>query len=324
MPLNIIETREPTIYEGLNVFSIAQLERTSRPIFYTQDLLNRKSYICIDYRNIESQSFKINMVNTPSEVVTITETMSLKKYNTPFIKLALLGILGGIYIAMGGYLSLLMGYGIPGLAESSPALGKFLAGAFFPLGLILIILVGGELFTGNTSYLVTGARKGVIPWSYLPYNWVVVYFTNLIGALFFCYFLLHLTGMTASEPWRSSIIHIAEYKVSMPWHVVFLKGIGANWMVCLAVWLGLSSNEMFGRLVGIWLPVMAFVTMGYEHSIANMFYIPMGMMTGADVGIWESISKNFIPSTLGNIVGGALFVGMTYSFLYGEKENKNT
>lgn len=261
------------------------------------------------------------MVNTPSEVVLLTEGMSLKKFNTSFPKLALLGILGGIYIAMGGYLSLLMGYGIPGLAESSPALGKFFAGAFFPLGLILIILVGAELFTGNTSYLVAGARKGVIPWSYLPYNWTVVYFTNLIGALFFCYFLLHLTGMVATDPWHSAIIGITEYKVSMPWHVVFLKGIGANWMVCLAVWLGLSSQEMLGRLIGIWLPVMAFVTMGFEHSIANMFYIPLGMMSGADVGIWESIVKNFIPSTLGNIVGGAIFVGLFYSYLYGEKKS---
>lgn len=262
------------------------------------------------------------MINSPKDVVRLTEEMSLKKYSTSLPKLVLLGLLGGIYIAMGAYLSLLMGYGIPGLAESSPALSKFFAGAFFPLGLILIILVGGELFTGNTSYLVAGARKGVIPWSYLPYNWVIVYFTNLLGALFFCYFFLHLTGMVATDPWHSAIKSIAEYKVSMPWHVVFLKGIGANWMVCLAVWLGLSSQDMLGRLIGIWLPVMAFVTMGFEHSIANMFYIPLGIMSGAEVGIWESIVTNFIPSTLGNIVGGAIFVGLLYSYLYGEKSDR--
>lgn len=278
-----------------------------------------KSSIFVYALNLHNNTQGYNMVNTPSEVVILTEGMALKKYNTPLPKLTLLGILGGIYIAMGGFLSLLMGYGIPGIVEHSPAIGKFFAGAFFPLGLILIILVGGELFTGNTSYLVTGARKGVIPWGYIPYNWIVVYFANLLGALFFSYFMIHLTGMVENEPWHNAIISIAEKKIAMPWGVVFLKGIAANWLVCLAVWLGLSSQDMIGRLIGIWLPVMAFVTMGYEHSIANMFYIPMGMMTGADVSVWESITQNFIPSTLGNIVGGALFVGMTYSYLYGEK-----
>lgn len=213
-------------------------------------------------------------------------------------------------------------YGAPGLAESNPGLAKFLAGAFFPIGLMLIILVGGELFTGNNAYLVTGARRGVIPWSYVGYNWTVIYFSNLIGALFFSYLFIHLTGMLSADPWHSAIIGIGEGKVSQAWHVIFLKGIVANWLVCLAVWLGLSSKDMIGRLVGLWVPVMAFVTLGYEHSIANMFYIPMAMMTGADFTVGEAIWNNFIPSTLGNIVGGGLFVGAAYSYLYGKKKNE--
>ena len=113
---------------------------------------------------------------------------------------------------------------------------------------------------------------------------------------------------------------MASSKVSQPWHVIFLKGIGANWLVCLAIWLGMSSNEMFGRLVGLWLPVMVFVTLGFEHSIANMFYIPMGIMSGADVTVWEMVWNNLIPATLGNIVGGAILVGMVYSYAYGSKK----
>ena len=93
--------------------------------------------------------------------------------------------------------------------------------------------------------------------------------------------------VTTSRAWQSGIASIASSKVSQPWHVIFLKGIGANWLVCLAIWLGMSSNEMFGRLVGLWLPVMVFVTLGFEHSIANMFYIPMGIMSGADVTVWR-------------------------------------
>lgn len=263
------------------------------------------------------------MVNTGSEVIGLVEGMALKKYKTPLPKLIILGILAGAYIAMGGFLSMFVGYGSTEIVANNPGLAKFLSGAFFPIGLMLIILVGGELFTGNNAYLVVGARRRVIPWSYVPYNWTIIYFTNLIGALGFSYFFIHLTGMMEAEPWHSAIISIGEGKVSQAWHVIFLKGIVANWLVCLAVWLGLTSRDMIGRLVGLWVPVMAFVTLGYEHSIANMFYIPMAMMSGAEFTTWEAIWNNFIPSTLGNIVGGGIFVGAAYSYLYGKKKEES-
>lgn len=260
------------------------------------------------------------MINFPSEVLELTEGMALKKYKTPLGKLALLGILGGAYIAIGGLLSFYVAYGMPSITDGALALVKLVQGALFPIGLILIILVGGELFTGNTAYLVTGARKGVIPWSYLATNWSIVWLTNFVGALLVCYLLIDQVGLLDKEPWRSAIVGIAEGKVSQPWHVIFLKGIGANLMVCLAVWLGLSSKEMIGRLVGLWWPVMAFVVLGYEHSIANMFYLPMGMMSGADITIGQMLWDNLIPATLGNIVGGSILVGLQYSYIYGAKK----
>ncbi len=259
------------------------------------------------------------MINTPSEVLKLTEGMALKKYKTPLLKLSLLGILGGAYIAIGGLLSFYIAYGMPDVTSGAPSLMRLIQGILFPIGLILIILVGGELFTGNTAYLITGARKGIIPWSYLATNWSIVWLTNFIGATVFCYLLVHLTGILSANPWHDGIINIAEGKVSQPWHVIFLKGIGANWLVCLAVWLGLSSEGMLGRLVGLWFPVMTFVSIGFEHSIANMFYIPMGMMTGADITIGEMLWQNLLPATLGNIIGGSLFVGWSYSFLYKTK-----
>lgn len=260
------------------------------------------------------------MYNTPNEVLVVTEGMALKKYKTPLPKLALLGVLGGAYIALGGWFSFYVANGMPVGTEGNPALVKLIQGALFPVGLVLIILVGGELFTGNTAYLVTGARKGVTPWSYIATNWSIVWVTNFIGALLLCFLLVKQTGMLVSEPWVSAIVHTAEGKVAQPWMTIFLKGIGANWLVCLAVWLGLSSKEMLGRLVGLWIPVMVFVTLGYEHSIANMFYIPMGMMSGANVTIAQMIWNNLIPATLGNIVGGAVFVGLLYSYLYMERK----
>ena len=101
----------------------------------------------------------------------------------------------------------------------------------------------------------------------------------------------------------------------MSWLTVFLKGIGANWFVCLAVWLAMSGRSLVGKIIGCWLPVMVFVALGYEHSIANMFFIPLGMMEGADITLSQAIINNFIPATLGNIAGGAIFVGGIYSYI---------
>ena len=102
----------------------------------------------------------------------------------------------------------------------------------------------------------------------------------------------------------------------MTWDVVFLKAIGANWCVCLAVWLALSGKTLLEKALGCWLPVMAFVVLGYEHCIANMFFIPLGMMEGADITVWQAVTANFIPSTLGNIAGGALLVGAINGYLH--------
>ena len=106
----------------------------------------------------------------------------------------------------------------------------------------------------------------------------------------------------------------------MSWGVVLLKGIGANWFVCLAVWLALSGKTLIAKMAGCWLPVMAFVALGYEHSIANMFFIPAGMFEGANISITQAIINNFIPATIGNIIGGALFVGAIHAYLHLQKD----
>ena len=131
--------------------------------------------------------------------------------------------------------------------------------------------------------------------------------------------MVHSTGVVASDPWHSAIKNIAVAKVSMSWITVFLKGIGANWLVCLAVWLGMSSSGTAGKFIGLWFPVMGFVAIGYEHSIANMFFIPLGMLQGADISVYDFLVSNLIPATLGNIIGGALFVGSFYWYAYLKK-----
>lgn len=231
-------------------------------------------------------------------------------------KLLVSAMLAGAYIALGGILSMTLGFGFPGLTADNPALQRMLSGIAFPIGLILVVVLGAELFTGNNAVLIPSMVQRKHGLGLILRNWGLVYAGNLVGALVFTYFMVYRCGLTSAGPWHDAAIRVAEAKVAMSWDVVFLKGIGANWCVCLAVWLALSGKTLLEKALGCWLPVMAFVALGYEHCIANMFFIPLGMMEGAEVTVLQSITANFIPSTLGNIIGGALLVGAVNSYLY--------
>lgn len=252
-------------------------------------------------------------VKSPNEVIETAVANGVAKSSMPFGRMVTLSVIAGAYIALGGVLSLIAGYGFPG---SAPALQKIVSGCVFPIGLILIVVLGGELFTGNNAMLIPGwygRRYGV---GAVLRNWTIVYFGNFAGALMFAYLLVYLAGLTASEPYHGAIVAVAQTKVSLPWHTVLLRGIGANWCVCLAVWLAMSGRRFSEKVIGCWIPVMAFVVLGYEHCIANMFFIPLGMMEGADVGVVSFLADNLVPATIGNIIGGALFVATPHMLLY--------
>lgn len=265
--------------------------------------------------------FRINYmdVKSPAEVIRATVEIGQRKVGLSsgsITKLTLLSILAGIYIAFGGILSLIIGYGFPGLTAINPALQKILSGAMFPIGLILVVVLGAELFTGNNALLIPAFMRRHYSFGAVIRNWSLVYIGNFIGAIAFTYGMVYCCNLTAADPWHTAIQNIAVTKVSMTWITVFLKGIGANWCVCLAVWLALSGRNLLEKMAGCWLPVMAFVALGYEHSIANMFFVPLGMMEGADVTVWQFITANLIPATLGNIAGGALLVGCVHTYLH--------
>ena len=255
-------------------------------------------------------------IYTPKELPAIAERTGIDKANYNWKKTFTLGMLAGAYIAMGATLAVYVSSGFPTISEQNPVFQKLLAGLAFPVGLMLVIIAGAELFTGNNAMLIPGFMNGKIKWHTVLKNWALVFGSNFIGTIFFAYLLVHVTGILSHDPWQSSIIHTAVYKTTQPWHVIFLKGIGANWLVCLAVWLGLSAQSTSGKIAGLWWPVMAFVVLGYEHSIANMVYIPMGIFEGAPVTWASFVVSNLIPSALGNIVGGAFFVGGIYWYTY--------
>lgn len=234
-------------------------------------------------------------------------------------RLIVQAILAGAFIAFGATLSLIIGYGFPEISSGNPAIQKLLSGCMFPIGLILVVVLGAELFTGNNALLIPAYMRRKATLGDIATNWSLVYFGNFIGAFLFTYLLVYSVGLIAHDPYNNAISSIATAKTSMPWATVFLKGVGANWCVCLAVWLALSGKTLIEKCLGCWFPVMAFVALGYEHSIANMFYLPAGMLQGADITVWKAVSANLIPATLGNIVGGALLVGCIHSYVHLKK-----
>ncbi len=225
-----------------------------------------------------------------------------------FGRLMALSVMAGAFIALGGALSVIIGYGFPEAAASNPGLQRLLSAMVFPVGLVRVVSFGAELFTGNNAVLMPGLlgrRYGVLP---VVANWTLVWLGNFAGALIFTYFLGIGAGLFDGAPYGDALTSIAEKKCGLDAWTCFLRGIGANWCVCLAVWLALGARTFCGKVIACFLPVGAFVALGYEHCVANMFFIPGGMMAGADVSA-TMLAANLAMSTLGNIVGGALFVG---------------
>ena len=258
-------------------------------------------------------------MNTPKEVINIVSHLAINKGSYKIRKTLVLAFLAGAYIAFGGLLAIIVGGGSPEIAANNPGLVKFLFGATFPLGLILVVVLGAELFTGNNAYFIPNILSKKQSVYDMLKNWGLVYVGNFIGAVFVAYVITHLTHIVNTSPFIDSVHNIAIDKTSHTFLVTFLKGIGANWLVCLAVWQGMAAKDTTGKIFAIWWPVMAFVAIGFEHSIANMYFIPLAIFEGADITWTTFILKNLIPATLGNIVGGAFFVGMPYGYLFGKE-----
>ncbi|MFI3294900.1 MAG: formate/nitrite transporter family protein [Rikenellaceae bacterium] len=261
-------------------------------------------------------------MRSPQEIVEYVNHSAYKKEKTPTKKLIILGIIAGVYISMGALLSIIIGYGFPEAAKSNPAIIKLLMGATFPVGLIMIVLAGGELFTGCCAYFVPNVLSRRQRAKTMVKYCSIVWITNFIGALLFGYFVVYLPHLSHYEPTIDGFMSIAQAKTSNPFYVTMLKGIGANWLVCLAMWLGMSSKSVTGKILGLWFPVMTFVAIGYEHSVANMFFLPIAMLEGFELSVVELFTKNLIPATLGNIIGGTLFVGGVYWYLYDSKNSQ--
>ena len=248
---------------------------------------------------------------SPSQIARMVEASGVKKANNPLIVTVMLGILAGVYIAMGG-----MFYSLA-ITDSGMGLGptRILGGVVFSLGLILVVVGGAELFTGNTMLTMAWIEKKITTLKMLK-NWWIIYLSNFVGAIAFAYMVMH-SGVLAQ--WGDAMAHtaikVAQSKVELSTEEIFFRGILCNMLVCLGVWLAMASRTVSGKVLGIVFPVSAFVAMGFEHCIANMYLIPIGMMSGANITM-AGLCHNLVPATLGNIVGGGVFVALIYWAIY--------
>jgi len=262
------------------------------------------------------------------------------KVGLPAWNMIVRGFMSGAYIAMGGALATVCSTGIAYSAAqitagavpggfASAGMAQLVLGAVFPVGLIITVLTGAELFTGDAMLAPMAAFIHKISWAQVLTLWVFVYIGNLIGSVFWAYLMANgpfvtwdAAGAATITAFGTRAIAIAGAKVSyvgmMGMWSAFLKGIGCNYLVNLAILLGICSDDMVGKFFGIWFPIMAFVSSGLEHSIANMYFIPAGIITSMLTGVpttatWVNMwTANVIIVTLGNIVGGLFFVGILY------------
>ena len=273
--------------------------------------------------------------NTPLQVAEAIANSGKTKSCLPILQMIVLGIFAGAYIGFGAELSTMVGTGTAD--KLGLGVAKFIGGAVFSTGLMLVVIGGAELFTGN-NLMTIGLSQKQFGVAGLLYNWVVVFIANFIGSVLLVYIMYESNlWQTGSNAVGTTALNIAAGKVNLTFSEAFYRGIGCNWLVCLAVWLAAASQDVVGKIFGIFFPIMAFVASGFEHCVANMYFIPMGILLKADPAMTDAVTalgakadlltwsgfavNNLVPVTLGNIVGGAVFVGLAYFMVYVKQMN---
>ncbi|WP_442599785.1 formate/nitrite transporter family protein [Neobacillus sp. D3-1R] len=247
----------------------------------------------------------------PNQIAESAIEAGSKKAMLPISSMLVLGFLGGAFISLGYLLDIRV---IADLPHEWGSFATFLGASVFPLGLILIIIAGGELLTGNMMAVSIACLAKKVSLGRLLMNWFWITISNFIGALFVAYFFGHIAGLTENGPFLTKTIAVAGAKLDAGFWESLVSGIGCNWLVGLAVWLAYGSEEISGKILAIWFPIMGFVAIGFQHVVANMFVIPAAIFAGQYS--WGEYLLNFIPVFIGNAIGGSLFVALAYWFSY--------
>lgn len=261
-------------------------------------------------------------IRSATETYIEVQTVGKHKAKKLFVTTLSNGILAGIFIALGAFAAASGSYAIDNVSVA-----KIIAGTIFPIGLILTILCGAELFTGNILLCVAVFERKITVKNMFS-NWTIVYIGNFIGAIVIA-LLIYMSGMihSADGIFGGYVLKVAATKVNLTFTQAFIRGILCNILVCMAVWASYTATSVVGKILTIELTVMTFIISGFEHSIANMYYLGVGFL-GRNNALWMShshqsgealshlnlagILHNLVPVTLGNIVGGLCFVGVLY------------
>lgn len=264
---------------------------------------------------------------SPAEVAKNYITIGKVKVNTPVAKMFLLAVLAGAFIAMGG-----VGAATAAVSIPMASVGKLVGACIFPGGLTMVLLAGSELFTGNCLLTIPLLEKEISAEGMIK-NWIVVYMGNFVGSLLVAAGVVFSHQISLFDNGLAvSVISAAAAKCALPFGDALIKGILCNFLVCIAVWISFAAKDAAGKIAGLFFPIMIFVVSGFEHSVANMYYIAAGLFAknipayaqaakeagvNSDVITWGSfLGKNLLPVTLGNIIGGAVCVGCVYWFIY--------
>lgn len=279
---------------------------------------------------MENNGFSVDAL-VPQAMAEKMENIGVAKVGLGPLRMFALAVLAGAFIALGAIFATTV---TTGTSDVPFGISKLLGGLVFCLGLILVIGAGAELFTGNNLIVMAWAH-GRISTLHLLRNWAIVYLGNFVGAV------LTVALVLFSGQWQFNngaiglnALNIANNKVGLDFVQALFLGILCNALVCLAVWLCLGARSATDKILAIIFPITAFVAAGFEHSVANMYFIPMGLAIKANAGtaFWSQIGKtaadytnltwgnfllaNLLPVTIGNIIGGAIMVGLVYWFIY--------
>src|SRR4051794_32655640 len=252
---------------------------------------------------------------TPAQINAAAVESGVTKAGMSVDKMLVGGFLAGAYIAFGGLLAITVSSGLD--PKTWGTLPTLFTGSVFALGLILVVIAGSELLTGNMALVPLATMSRRVSFAGLSRNITVVLIGNLLGSLFVAYFLAVETGVLTAELPLARLGSIATAKgvTETEWQI-FLRAVGCNWLVCLAVWMALGAEDVGGKILAIFFPIMAFVAMGFDHVVANMFFLPAAIFAHVDGITWWDAVHNWIFAGLGNLVGAALFVSAAYWYLY--------
>lgn len=278
---------------------------------YQLDMEERSERMSLD---ITKTTYASLVKAAPDAYITFAEK-GASNAHLPKRKIFHQSVLGGCYVGFGGMISLAIAGNLGGLTSMNPGIAKMTFAALFPVNLLLIVSTQGQLFTGNSATVAAARYEGFVSTKDVINSWAISLLGNIVGCGLFA-----AVSMAANivNPGASAMaISTAVGKCTAGFVPVFLRSILCNWMVSMAVFLSGAANDLTGKMVGCWFPISTFVGIGLEHSVANMFILPLALMCGAPLTLSDIIFKNLIPVIIGNGIAGAIIVAASYSYQFG-------